>query len=71
MQIRELRALRGPNIWSRYQTIFMILDLEEMADRSSAKVPGFHDRLRSLIPTMTKHRCSPVVPFGLPPRRHL
>lgn len=64
MQIRELRALRGPNIWSRYQTIFMLLDLEEMEDRPSAKVPGFHDRLVSLVPTLVEHRCSLGVPGG-------
>ncbi len=58
MEIRELRALRGPNYFSRFQTIFMLLDIEEFEDRPSDEIPGFADRLESMMPTLKEHRCS-------------
>jgi cyanophycin synthetase len=60
MRIREINAMRGPNYWSvrRHKLIVMVLDLEEMEDSPSNKVPGFGDRLKEMFPTMYSHRCS-------------
>ncbi len=58
MEILEIRALRGPNYFSRYQVIYMLLDIGEFEDRPSNEIPGFVDRLESLIPSLEKHRCS-------------
>ncbi|WP_420556600.1 cyanophycin synthetase [Roseovarius sp.] len=58
MRILEHRALRGPNYYSRYQSIYMRLDIEELEDRPSDKVDGIADKLQSLIPTIYEHRCS-------------
>ncbi|MDX1711933.1 MAG: cyanophycin synthetase [Rhodovibrionaceae bacterium] len=64
MKILEHRALRGPNYYSRYLTIFMRLDIEELEERPSDQVPGLVDRLRELIPSIYEHRCSVGTPGG-------
>lgn len=60
MKIREINAMRGPNYWSvrRHKLIVMVLDLEDMEERPTNKIPGFLDRLKALLPTMYEHRCS-------------
>lgn len=60
MEIREVRALRGPNYWSinRHKLIVMVLDIQEMEQRPTDKIDGFLDRLKTMFPTMHAHRCS-------------
>ncbi|WP_034259674.1 cyanophycin synthetase [Altibacter lentus] len=60
MRIREINAMRGPNYWSvrRHKLIVMVLDLEEMEELPSNKIPGFGDRLKAMFPSMYSHRCS-------------
>jgi cyanophycin synthetase len=60
MKIIEIRALRGPNYWSNYRQklILMKLDLEELEQSPTDKIPGFLDRLKKMFPTMQAHRCS-------------
>ena len=58
MEILELRALRGPSIWSRYPVIHMLLDLGEMETQPSDMVEGFYGRTTALMPTLVEHRCS-------------
>ncbi len=58
MEIREIRALRGPNYYSRYPTIFMKLDIGELENKPTNDVPGFRERLEEMIPTLVEHRCS-------------
>ncbi len=58
MDIQEIRALRGPNYFSRYQVIYMLIDIGKFEDRPSNEIPGFIDRLKSLLPSLEVHRCS-------------
>ncbi len=58
MKILEHRALRGPNYYSRYLTIYMRLDIEDLEERPSDTIPGIVERLQGLIPTLYDHRCS-------------
>lgn len=60
MEIREIRALRGPNYWSsrRHKLIVMVLDIQEMEERPTNKIDGFLERLEKMFPTMYEHRCS-------------
>lgn len=64
MHILEKRALRGPNYYSRYQAIYMRLDIEDLEDRPSDKVPRIGEKLEALIPTIHDHRCSVGSPGG-------
>ncbi len=60
MEIRSINAMRGPNYWSvrRHKLIVMVLDLQEMEELPSNKIPGFRERLEAMFPTMYEHRCS-------------
>ena len=60
MNIREIRAMRGPNYWSvrRHKLIVMVLDLEDLEEKPTNKIKGFLGRLKTMFPTMHAHRCS-------------
>ncbi|MBK9421462.1 MAG: cyanophycin synthetase [Flavobacteriales bacterium] len=60
MRILELKAMRGPNYWSikRHKLVVMRLDIEELEERPTDKIPGFLERLKALLPSMYSHRCS-------------
>lgn len=60
MKIEKLQALRGPNIWSvrRKKLIQMRLNLEELEELPTNKIPGFRERIEQLMPSLYTHRCS-------------
>ena len=58
MEVRKVRALRGPNIWANFPVLEAWVDLGDLNDTSSDAVPGFNERLMSWLPTMIEHRCS-------------
>ncbi|KOS08100.1 cyanophycin synthetase [Flavobacterium akiainvivens] len=66
MKIEKIQALRGPNIWSvkRKKLIQMRLDLEEMEQSPTNTIPGFRERIETLMPSLYTHRCSEGVPGG-------
>src|SRR5215212_5191036 len=66
MKVIEVRVLRGPNYWSvrRPKLIQMKIDLEEMEEKPSNKIPGFKDNLQKLLPGLYEHRCSEEGPGG-------
>ena len=53
-----MRALRGPNLYSRHQTIYIELDIGKFEFLPSNKIPNLKKRIVNLIPTLKKHRCS-------------
>ena len=67
MKILGIQVLKGPNIWSirRKKLIQMRLDLEELEDFPTNKIPGFRERIEQLIPSLIEHRCSPGTRGGL------
>jgi cyanophycin synthetase len=66
MKILDIKAMNGPNYWSptRHKLIVMLLDLEEMEQRPTDKIPGFLDRISAMMPTLYSHRCSEGVSGG-------
>lgn len=66
MKILEIKVLKGPNYWSvrRTKLIQMKLDLEEMEQLPTNKIPGFRERLEKMFPTMIEHRCSEAMRGG-------
>lgn len=66
MKIVEIKIMRGPNYWSirRNKLIQVKLDLEEQEQIPTNKIPGFKERLETLMPTLYEHRCSEGVPGG-------
>lgn len=66
MKIEKIQVLRGPNIWSirRKNLIQMRLNLEEVEETPTNKIPGFRERLEALLPSLYTHRCSEGVEGG-------
>jgi cyanophycin synthetase len=64
IKILELRALRGPNRYSKRKTIFMLLDIEEFEFKPSNEIPDFTERLVEMIPSLVEHKCSIGEPGG-------
>ncbi len=60
MKIISKQVLRGPNIWSNYRKklIQVRLDLEEMEEFPTDKIPGFRERIEVLLPGLIEHECS-------------
>ena len=57
--IKFLRVthLRGPNIWTYRPVIEAWLDIGELEDFPSNKLPGFTERVTSWLPGLIEHRC--------------
>jgi len=51
MEVTRIRALRGPNLWSRHTAIEAIVKCEG-AENVIGDLPGFEQRLRALFPTI-------------------
>jgi len=66
MKIENIQVLRGPNIWSvnRKKLIQMRLNLQEIEHKPTNKIPGFYERLKTMMPSLYEHRCSPGVEGG-------
>lgn len=59
MKIIEMKALRGPNYYSRHPVIHMKLDLQELEERPTDTVPEFKDLIAQVLPSLYEHKCSP------------
>jgi cyanophycin synthetase len=49
VDVSRIRALRGPNLWSRHTAIEAIVSCNE-DERAIGRLPGFEDRLRARFP---------------------
>ncbi|MFC4929820.1 cyanophycin synthetase [Massilia sp. GCM10023247] len=57
IQFLRVTHLRGPNIWTYRPVIETWLDLGELEDFPSNKLPGFNARLTNWLPGLIEHRC--------------
>src|SRR6185369_6434012 len=60
--IRDIISLRGPNIWTYRPVLEAWVDIGELEEFPSNKIPGFYERLCNFLPSLIEHRCS----YGLP-----
>jgi cyanophycin synthetase len=58
MKILEPRVYRGPNLYALWPVIRLRLDLGELEEFPTGKLPGFVERLLALIPSLCGHGCS-------------
>ncbi|NLI60330.1 MAG: cyanophycin synthetase [Clostridiales bacterium] len=58
MEIIELKAFKGRNIYSHKKTIKMIVDLNKWVDISTKNIENFNSRLVSILPGLYEHKCS-------------
>ena len=70
MRVNETRVYRGPNPYGYRPVIRITLDLEELEEYPSNKLPDFTERLVALIPSLQEHGCSYGEPGGFIRRLH-
>ncbi len=54
----EIKHLNGPNLWTYYPALEATVDIGDLEDFPSDKIPGFYERLSEWLPTLIEHRCS-------------
>ncbi|HWM89188.1 MAG TPA: cyanophycin synthetase [Thermoanaerobaculia bacterium] len=64
MKILDTRVYRGPNLYALRKVIRLKVDLGELEDYPTNRLPGFVDRLLELMPTLQEHTCSYAEPGG-------
>jgi cyanophycin synthetase len=64
MKITDTRVYRGPNLYALRKVIRLLVDLGELEEYPTSRLPGFVDRLLTLIPTLHEHTCSYDEPGG-------
>ena len=57
IEFLRVTHLRGPNIWTYRPVIETWLDIGELENHPSNKLPGFYERLTGLLPGLMEHRC--------------
>lgn len=57
MKFLNILPLRGPNIWTYRPVLEVWLDIGELEDSPSNTIPGYYERLTTLLPTLIEHRC--------------
>lgn len=58
MEIREIQAIEGANVYSHRPIIRAIVDLQEWTERFSNELGDFGQRLVENLPTLADHYCS-------------
>ena len=55
---RDTISLRGPSIWTYPPVIETWIDIGELEDQPSNKIPGLYERLSAWLPSLVEHRCN-------------
>ena len=58
INILDIKYIRGPNMWCWVEIIEALVDIGDLEDYPSDKIPGFYERLVNKLPTLVEHRCS-------------
>lgn len=58
MKILERRVYRGPSLYAHFPVMRLTLDLGELENWPSAKIPSFIDGLLQVLPALHEHGCS-------------
>ncbi len=64
LTIRQTSVYRGPNLWARLPVIHLVVDIGDLEDRPTNKIPGFYEHLTELLPSLYEHTCSVGRPGG-------
>ncbi|NVE01344.1 cyanophycin synthetase [Massilia sp. BJB1822] len=57
IEVLRVTHLRGPNIWTYRPVIEAWLDIGELEQFPSDKLPGLYERLTAMLPNLIEHRC--------------
>src|ERR1700680_607338 len=58
MEILETQIYRGANYWAAVPALRFALDIGELQERPTNRIPGFCEKLSAALPTLGEHRCS-------------
>lgn len=58
LKFLDVKHLNGPNRWTYYPALEALIDIGELEDFPSDKIPGFYERLSAWLPSLIEHRCS-------------
>jgi cyanophycin synthetase len=58
IDILRVTPLRGPNMWTYDPVLEALVDIGDLEDFPSDRIPGFPERLAAWIPSLVEHRCS-------------
>lgn len=58
IEFLKVTHLRGPNMWTYRPILEALIDIHDLEDYPSNKIPGFYERLSSWLPSLIEHRCS-------------
>ncbi|TWG82652.1 cyanophycin synthetase [Cupriavidus gilardii J11] len=58
IEIFDVMSLRGPNMWTYGPVLEAWVDIGELEEYPSNKIPGFYERLSTWLPSLIEHRCS-------------
>ncbi|AVS78849.1 cyanophycin synthetase [Paracidovorax avenae] len=57
IQLLRITYLRGPSVWTYRPILEVWLDLGELEDWPSDKIPGLNERLTTWLPALIEHHC--------------
>lgn len=57
IQLLRVTYLRGPNVWTYRPVLEVWLDLGELEDFPTHRLPGFTERLVAQLPALAEHHC--------------
>ncbi|HOW49471.1 MAG TPA: cyanophycin synthetase [Rubrivivax sp.] len=57
IQLLRINYLRGPNLWTYRSALETWLDLGELEDHPSNRLPGLNQRLCAWLPALAEHHC--------------
>jgi cyanophycin synthetase len=58
MKILERRVYRGPSLYAHFPVMRLTVQLGNLEEWPSAKIPGFNEALLAKVPTLKSHTCS-------------
>ena len=58
IKIIDIKSIRGPNMWTYVPVLEAWVDIGDLEDFPSNKIPGLPDRLVAWLPGLMEHRCS-------------
>jgi RimK-like ATP-grasp domain. len=64
LEILDIKAYKGRNIYSHHRVVKMIIDLKDWDDVPTCEIPKFNQSLAELLPGLHEHYCSLGYPGG-------
>ena len=64
INILKIKYLRGPSQWTYDPVMEVWIDIGDLEEYPSDRIPGFYERLVASVPSLQEHRCSIGEPGG-------